>query len=416
MIRIWMVLLVGFWGLPFSVANAQTSIAARVGDAIITTHDVETRLNIVFLSSKMPEDERVKNQLRQQVRELLIDEEVQRQVAKREEITVDDGDIKKAFASIEQRNAIAPGQLVPEMKKKGIDEATLKKQVLATLGWQRVMQKNYRDQMVISDADVTIAKARMERNQGKTEYYLSEILLFVNAPQQEEQMRANAKTLYDQLVKGARFESVARQVSQSATAANGGVIGWVVLDQLPVEVQKVMTRLDKGAITPPIRTQMGYKIYKVGDQRLVGVALHNQTMVDVFQTIVPFVDDAKAAGAASEIKNNVKDCPSAEALAKERGYTASGYSRGVSVGSMPKPVQDQVMKLTVGQTTPPMPMEETLVFMTLCQKSNPEYINTVVDADAENIKRSLFSERTTQLSQQLLRRERENAVIVRVGQ
>jgi hypothetical protein len=103
-------------------------------------------------------------------------------------------------------------------------------------------------------------------------------------------------------------------------------------------------------------------------------------------------------------------------LAKDKGYTASGYSRGVSVGSMPKPVQEQVMKLKIGQTTPPMPMDNTLVFMTLCQQSNPEYVNTVVDADSENIKRALFSERATQLSQQLLRRERENAVIVRVGQ
>jgi hypothetical protein len=82
---------------------------------------------------------------------------------------------------------------------------------------------------------------------------------------------------------------------------------------------------------------------------------------------------------------------------------------------MPKPVQEQVMRLKIGQTTPPMPMEDTLVFITLCQQNNPEYVNTVVDADSENIKRALFSERATQLSQQLLRRERENAVIVRVG-
>ncbi len=416
MVRVCCLFFLGFLMLPLSLAKAETSIAARVGDAIITTHDVETRLKIVFLSSKMPEDERVKNQLRQQVRELLIDEEVQRQVAKRDDITIDDAEIKKTFAAIEQRNAIAPGQLVPEMAKKGIDETTLKKQVVATLGWQRVMQKNYQDQMAISDDDVAIAKARMERNQGKTEYYLSEILLFVNTPQQEEEVRKNAMTLYDQLVKGARFESVARQFSQSATAASGGTIGWVVVDQLPVDVQKVITRLDKGAITQPMRTQMGYKIYKINDQRLVGVVLQNQTLVDVFQTIIPFVDDAGAAAAATEIKDTVKDCASAEALAKDRGYTASGYSRGVSVGTMPKPVQEQVMKLKIGQTTPPMPMDNTLVFMTLCQQSNPAYVNTVVDADSENIKRALFSERATQLSQQLLRRERENAVIVRVGQ
>lgn len=414
MIRLWILLVLAVFMLPVFHAQAQTSIAARVGDEIITTHDVETRLRIVFLSSKMPEDERVKTQLRQQVRELLIDEEIQRQVAKREEITVNDADIKKTFTAIEQRNAIAPGELIPEMAKKGIDETTLKKQVLATLGWQRVMQKNYQDQMIISEDDVAIEKARMERNQGKTEYYLSEILLFVNAPNQEDEMRKNATILYDQLIKGARFESVARQVSQSATAANGGVIGWVVADQLPVDVQKIIARMDKGAITQPIRTQMGYKIYKINDQRLVGVVLHNQTTVDVFQTIVPFVDDAKAVVASTDIKDTVKDCASAESLAKARGYAASGYSRGVSVGTMPKAVQEQVMKLKIGQTTPPMPMEDTLVFITLCAQSNPAYVNTVVDADAENIKRALFSERATQLSQQLLRRERENAVIVRV--
>jgi hypothetical protein len=52
MVRVCLLVFLGFLMLPLSLAKAETSIAARVGDAIITTHDVDTRLKILFLSSK----------------------------------------------------------------------------------------------------------------------------------------------------------------------------------------------------------------------------------------------------------------------------------------------------------------------------------------------------------------------------
>ena len=105
----------------FAVA-AGTSITARVGDAIITSHDVETRLNILFLASDLPNDDKVKQQLRRQIRELLIDEEIQRQVAKREEIKIDKKELDETYRNIEKRNNIPNGKLFDEMKKKGIEK------------------------------------------------------------------------------------------------------------------------------------------------------------------------------------------------------------------------------------------------------------------------------------------------------
>jgi peptidyl-prolyl cis-trans isomerase SurA len=299
------------------------------------------------------------------------------------------------------------------MKKKGVSEDAIKKQIEATLGWQKVIQKKYRNQLEIRQSDIDFAKEKIKKNQGKTEYFLSEILLFVNTPQQEEAVKSNANTIYQQLKNGAKFEGVARQFSQSATAANGGAIGWLITEQLPNDARKTITQMEKNTFTMPIRTQLGYKIYKLNDVRLAGVLQSNNTTVDLFQTIIKFVNDKQAQNDAQTVIDNVTNCETAEENAKKNGYTQSGYSKNVAVNKMQKIVQEQVAKLKINQTTKPIPIDDNIVFMTLCKQSAPSYSSTVVDPDNENIKRTLFSERATQLSQKLLQIEREGLIITK---
>lgn len=63
---------------------------------------------------------------------------------------------------------------------------------------------------------------------------------------------------------GAEFEQVARRASDdSASAAQGGDLGWARRGELVTAFEDMMFRLPPGQVSPPVLTQYGYHIIKV---------------------------------------------------------------------------------------------------------------------------------------------------------
>jgi parvulin-like peptidyl-prolyl isomerase len=77
---------------------------------------------------------------------------------------------------------------------------------------------------------------------------------------------AKAQALLDQLKAGANFADLARQSSEdTATAANGGDLGWFPKDAplMPPQVLEVAFALQVGEISQPVKNDLGYDIIKV---------------------------------------------------------------------------------------------------------------------------------------------------------
>ena len=55
--------------------------------------------------------------------------------------------------------------------------------------------------------------------------------------------------------------------SNSDTATNGGLIGWVKEDNLNKTIKKSISKLQPGQFSEPIRTSSGFMIIKVDDKR-----------------------------------------------------------------------------------------------------------------------------------------------------
>jgi peptidyl-prolyl cis-trans isomerase SurA len=73
--------------------------------------------------------------------------------------------------------------------------------------------------------------------------------------------------LIEQLRQGGNFAGLARQFSQSATANLGGDLGWIKAEDLSEELNRVLTSMQPGQISPPIRTLTGFTILALRDQR-----------------------------------------------------------------------------------------------------------------------------------------------------
>ena len=69
------------------------------------------------------------------------------------------------------------------------------------------------------------------------------------------------------MLDGADFAALARTHSQGAGAGEGGDIGWIEPNTLPESLARVAAAAEKGSISEPVRTSLGYHLVKVEDRQ-----------------------------------------------------------------------------------------------------------------------------------------------------
>jgi peptidyl-prolyl cis-trans isomerase C len=84
-------------------------------------------------------------------------------------------------------------------------------------------------------------------------------------PRTEQAARARAEALIVKLRGGADFAQVAMTESDDLeTGARGGSIGPMGAGQLPPEIESVVSKLQPGQVSQPVRTQLGWHIFSIG--------------------------------------------------------------------------------------------------------------------------------------------------------
>ncbi len=80
-------------------------------------------------------------------------------------------------------------------------------------------------------------------------------------------VRDRARELRERILKGEDFAELARQLSASSTASQGGELGWIQAPSSPL-IDTALASLGVGKISPPIATDKGYLLLQLQDVRL----------------------------------------------------------------------------------------------------------------------------------------------------
>lgn len=248
----------------------QENIAVIVNNEAITVSDVRDRMKLIMNSSGLQDTEEIRERLRPQIINVLIEEQLKLQEAEKLEIEVSDEDIEAGFESIAQRNNMEPDRFRQALKQAGIDAATMERQIKSQIAWNRVVRDTLRPRITVRDNDVEAELERMKSNIGKTEYLVAEIFLRVEEPEQSNDVRRLAERLVSQIRAGqAPFFKVAQQFSQSAGASTGGDIGWIEEGQSEPAIDDALKTLQKDSISDPVKTFSGYHILLLRDKRTI---------------------------------------------------------------------------------------------------------------------------------------------------
>jgi peptidyl-prolyl cis-trans isomerase C len=76
-----------------------------------------------------------------------------------------------------------------------------------------------------------------------------------------------AKDLMARIAAGEKFEDVAKKYSKCPSGKTGGSLGWFGKGQMVAEFEKAAFEGEKGKVIGPVKTQFGYHIIKINDQK-----------------------------------------------------------------------------------------------------------------------------------------------------
>ena len=393
---------------------AETRIAAVVNDEAISVGDVTSRLKMVMLSSNLTDSPETRQRVATQVLRTIVDEKLQLQEAKRQNITATDEEINKALAQIERQNNMQPGQLVQVLKARGIERSALIDQLTASIVWAKLVRRLVSQTNVVSDEEIDYALKRAKENINEPQSRVAEIFLAVDNPKQEDEVRRLAERLTEQMRQGARFSAVAQQFSQSATAAVGGDLGWVRAEQLSPELGKVVSQMRSGEMSPPIRTGAGYYLLLVLDRRAGGAAGPEDASLHLVQIVFPLPAQASegvrraAIIEAQSAKTSAKNCEELLKIGKEKGSPQLSSEGRLRVDQVAPGMRSIIQALEPGQPSQPIVQKNGVGVIMVCEKIAP---SAPTVPTREEIGETLMRQRLDTLARRYMRDLRRTAFV-----
>jgi peptidyl-prolyl cis-trans isomerase SurA len=386
-------------------------IAAVVNDEVISIFDLVSRMRMVMISSNISDTPETRQRIASQVLRSLIDEKLELQEAKRQNVSATDSEVNNALQLIEKQNNMKTGQLNELLKARGIDRGSLVDQLTASIVWAKLVRRLAAQTTEISDEEIDEAMKRAKEHASEPQVHVAEIFLAVDNPSQDEDVRRVADRLTQQMHQGARFSAVAQQFSQSATAAVGGDMGWVRPDQLPPDLGKAVSQMKPGELSPPIHSGGGYYLMLVLDRRNGTAGGEQETTYDIVQVVFPLQVQAgeaarrAAINEAESVRTTAKDCPGLLKIGKDRAPQLSSEGK-LRANNISPEMRTLVNGLAIGQASKPIVQKNGVGVIMVCGKSNGGGPLT-----RDEVTESLLRQRLDTVARGYLRDLRRNAYV-----
>ena len=252
--------------LNFQSLNAlENKILFKVDNEIITTLDIYEEIK--FLKAFNPEISSLdktelfeisKNSiLRNTIKKIEIMNIV-------EELKIDDKFLSKLIKSKYSKIGLdSLEKFEIYSRDKNLDLELIKEKFTIELIWNDYIYKKFYKKVVIDREKIKKEILQNSQKEKQKEFLLSEINFSVSD-------KIDFKDKYEEIISDVEklgFKKTALKHSNSETASNGGLIGWVKQDNLNLTIKKIISDLKIGQISEPIRTSSGFIILKIDDEK-----------------------------------------------------------------------------------------------------------------------------------------------------
>ena len=200
-----------------------------------------------------------KNIILDQIKEKLIIEELQLQMADRAGVKISDAELNSALARLASNNQMSLEEFIAFIENNNDSYEDVREQVRKEMSIQRIQRGRVNSNIDITEKEFEAFLANDETLEGLQ----PEILV--------RQILVKEKSLADQIVnlidQGSEFSELALKYSKSSNASSGGLMNWRKTMDMPRLFEEALKSQPVGFISNPLESGSGYHILKLEDKR-----------------------------------------------------------------------------------------------------------------------------------------------------
>ena len=245
--------------IVFQINLSETRIILKVDNEVITNIDLENESKYLKIQStdvnKLSLSELKSLSKNSLIKQMIKKREIDKYFSYEKNNNLGDKLIKQYYVS---KGFKKKNDFVNFLNDEKIEYEVFKEKLITTKLWNTLIFEKFKNKIVINENEIR-EKIRISiANKKKVyEYDLSEILF-------------DSEINYISLVSFINkygFETAASKYSISDTSINGGKIGWVQISNLTNQLKKLISKLNKGEISKPVKISNGNLLLKINDKR-----------------------------------------------------------------------------------------------------------------------------------------------------
>ncbi len=302
--------------------------------------------------------------LEKQVLERLITERAMLQYAKESGIRVDDQTVERTVLRIAQENKLSPEEFRKVLEREKIPYAKYREDIRREVTIQRIREREVDSRVPVSDAELDAYLATVAAQAGgEMEYQVSHIMVSVPEQASPDQINARRKRAEDalaQIKEGKDFKEVAAAFSDAPDGIKGGDLGWRTPARLPVVFVEAAKDMNKGDVSPVLRSPGGFHVIKLVDAR----SRNAPTVVEqthakhILIRVNEITADKEARAKIERIRDRIETGAKFEDQAKLNSEDATSSKGGdlgwVNPGDTVPEFEQTMSKLAIGQLSAPV--------------------------------------------------------------
>ena len=347
-----------------------------------------------------------KDVLLDQIKERLIIEELQLQLADRAGVKISDAELNSTFSRLASNNQMSLEEFISFIETNGDSYEEVRETMRKEMRIQRIQRGRVNSNIEITEKEFEAFLATDESlGELEPELQVRQILV------KDKNIAERVINLIDE---GSSFSELALEYSISSNASNGGLMDWRKAIDMPELFENALKDKSIGYVTEPLESGSGYHILKLEDKRGQFVQFEDQWNARHILLIPSAIrSDDETKNQLQEIRQRVMDGEDFALLAKEFSEDPGSAKIGGDLGWMGlgvfTPTFEEIMLNTeVGSISEVFESEFGYHFLEVLEKRNHELTDKLIEDRAYGM---LYSRKFDEELENTLRTMRAEAFV-----
>lgn len=228
-----------------------------INDSAVTRYELQQRMRFMQVLGAPGADAA-------SAEEALISDRLKNFAAQQLGIEVTDEGLQAGLEEFASRAGLSAAEFTVALERAGVERQAYRDFVQAGVAWRGVVRQRLVPQVQVSEAEIDQELKRQVETPIVTRVLLSELI--IPAPQgREAAAMERARTIAGGQPSEAQFAAAARQYSAAGSAAAGGRLNWVDLENLPPALRPVILALQPGQTSQPLTVPGAVVLFHLRD-------------------------------------------------------------------------------------------------------------------------------------------------------